>query len=100
MRAPIEEITARGHTHIFTDVFEDDVHSPLGIHTRVLGFVPVATHERGELDCASRRITLLLDLKSSYQRCKARGSGAYHYLTARRPQRLHYRIAARQHHKA
>src|SRR5262249_35763671 len=68
MRASIEEITARGHTHIITDVFEHNVHSPLGFHTRVLGLVPVAAHERGELNRASRRITLLLDLKSSYQR--------------------------------
>jgi|SRR5215472_17492879 len=34
-------------------------------------FVPVATHQQGELNCASRRITVVLDLKASYQRLKA-----------------------------
>lgn len=93
MRAATHEIVARGYTHVITDVFEDDPHSPLGFHTRVMGFRPVATHDHGELNCKSRRITLLLDLKSSYQRLKARGNWIYRYLTARWPDALHRRFA-------
>ena len=94
MRAATEEMVARGYTHVITDVFEDDVHSPLGFHTRVMGFVPVATHDVGELNCTSRRITLVLDLKSSYRRLKARGNWVYRYLTSRWPDALHQRLAA------
>lgn len=93
MRAATEDTVARGCTHLITDVFEDDAHSPLGFHTRVMGFMPVATHDHGELDCKSRRITLVLDLKSSYQRLKARGNWVYRYLTARWPDALHRRFA-------
>jgi hypothetical protein len=35
MRVATEDMVARGYTHVITDVFEDDVHSPLGFHTRV-----------------------------------------------------------------
>jgi hypothetical protein len=94
MRAATEEILARDNTHVITDVFEDDAHSPLGFHTRVMGFVPVATHEIGELDFKSRPITLVLDLKSSYRRLKAQGNWAYRYLTAHWPDSLHQRLAA------
>jgi hypothetical protein len=94
MRAATQEMVARGYTHVITDVFEDDPHSPLGFHTRVMGFRPVATHEHGELNCRSRRITLMLDLKSSYRRLKARGNWIYRYLTARWPDALHQRFAA------
>lgn len=94
MRAAMEDILNRGYTHIITDVFEDDAHSPLGFHTRVIGFVPVAIHQHGELNCPSRRITLLLDLKSSYHRLKARGNWVYRHLTAGWPQELHRCLAA------
>jgi hypothetical protein len=94
MRAAMEDILNRGYTHIITDVFEDDAHSPLGFHTRVIGFVPVATHTHGELNCQSRRITLLLDLKSSYHRLKARGNWVYRQLTANWPPALHRCLAA------
>src|SRR5262245_30718653 len=94
MRAAMEDIVNRGYTHIITDVFEDDAHSPLGFHTRVIGFVPVATHKHGELNCQSRRITLLLDLKSSYHRLKARGNWVYRHLTANWPPALHRGLAA------
>jgi hypothetical protein len=93
MRAATEQIVGRGYTHVITDVFEDDRHSPLGFHTRVMGFRPVATHDHGELNCKSRRITLVLDLKMSYQRLKARGNWIYRYLTARWPDALHRRFA-------
>jgi Acetyltransferase (GNAT) family len=94
MRAATEEMVARGYTHVITDVFEDDVHSPFGFHTRVMGFIPIATHDLGELNCKSRRITLVLDLKLSYRRLKARGSWVYRYLTAHWPEALHQRLAA------
>lgn len=94
MRSATEEMVTRGYTHAITDVFEDDPHSPLGFHTRVMGFEPVATHDRGELNCKSRRITLLLDLGASYRRLKARGNWIYRYLTARWPDALHRRLAA------
>lgn len=94
MRAATREMVGRGYTHVITDVFEDDPHSPLGFHTRVMGFRPVATHDQGELDCKSRRITLLLDLKSSYQRLKARRGWLFRYLTAQWPAAVHARFAA------
>ena len=94
MRAATEEVVDRGYTHLVTDVFEDDPHSPLGFHTRVMGFLPVATHDHGELNCKSRRITLLLDLKSTYRRLRARGNWVYRYLTARWPDAFHRRLAA------
>jgi hypothetical protein len=94
MRAATEQIVARNYTHVITDVFEDDPHSPLGFHTRVMGFRPVATHDEGELNCKSRRITLLLDLKASYRRLKSRGNWIFRYLTARWPDALHHRLAA------
>jgi hypothetical protein len=93
MRAATEEMVTRGCTHAITDVFEDDPHSPLGFHTRVMGFRPVATHDHGELNCDSRRITLLLDLAAAYRRLKARGNWLYRYLTARWPDALHRRFA-------
>jgi hypothetical protein len=93
MRAATEEMVARSYTHLITDVFEDDPHSPFGFHTRVMGFQPVATHERGELNCDSRRITLVLDLKSSYKRLKARGNWVFRYLTAGWPDAVHRRFA-------
>src|SRR5262245_28982310 len=93
MRAAAEETLARGYTHFITDVFENDPHSPYGFHTRVMGFRPVATHDRGELNCRSRRITLLLDLDATYRRLKARGNWIYRYLTARWPDALHRRFA-------
>lgn len=94
MRAATEEMVARGYARVLTDVFEDDPHSPLGFHTRVMGFMPVATHDHGELHCTSRRVTLVLDLKSSYLRLKARGNWVYRYLTAHWPDALHRRLAA------
>src|SRR5262245_41049350 len=83
MRAATAETVARGYTHFVTDVFEDDPHSPLGFHTRVMGFFPVATHEVGELACSSRRITLVLDLRAAYKRLKARSNFMFRYLTGR-----------------
>lgn len=93
MRAATEAMLSRGCTHIITDVFEDDRHSPFGFHTRVMGFMPIATHDRGELNCASRRITMVLDLKASYQRLRTRGHWLFRYLTKHWDDTLHHRFA-------
>lgn len=94
MRAATEESVTRGYTHFITDVFEDDPHSPYGFHTRVIGFLPVATHDVGELNCASRRITLVLDLKAAYARLRRSGNWIYRYLTGQWSPALHRRLAA------
>jgi hypothetical protein len=93
MRAATEETVARGYTHLVTDVFEDDPHSPYHFHTKVLGFQPVATHEFGELHCRSRRITLVLDLKLAYQRLEKSGNWLFRYLTGTWDDSLHRRLA-------
>jgi N-acyl amino acid synthase FeeM len=72
MRAAIVEVVERGYTHFLTSVFADDPHSPLGFHTRVLGFERIGSHRGGELACASARILLVLDIARAYQRLKQR----------------------------
>jgi hypothetical protein len=72
MRAAIVEVVERGYTHFFTSVFADDPHSPLGFHTRVLGFERIGSHRTGELACTSIRILLILDIARAYQRLKQR----------------------------
>jgi hypothetical protein len=93
MRAATHETLERGFTHYITDVFEGDPHSPYGFHTRVMGFHPVATHDDGELDCARRRITLILDLKAAYQRLRRGRSWLFRTLTADWDEGLHRRLA-------
>ena len=78
----MEEVVARRYTHLITDVFEDDPHSPLKFHLRVLGFERIATHRFGELSCASPRVVLVLDLKRAYQRLKARRDRVFRTLTS------------------
>ena len=92
MREASTETVQRGYTHYITDVFEDDPHSPYQFHTRVMGFQQVATHEVGELNCRSRRITLVLDLAASYKRLRAKGTWIYRYLTESWDERLHQRF--------
>ncbi len=92
MREASTETVERGYTHYITDVFEDDPHSPYKFHTRVMGFQQVATHEVGELNCESRRITLVLDLAASYKRLRAKGTWIYRYLTEGWDERLHQRF--------
>ena len=94
MRAVTIDSLERGITHLITDVFEDDAHSPYGFHTRVLGFHPVATHDAGELNSRSRRITLLLDIPAAYKRLRSRNAWFYRYLTSVLPDRLQERLAA------
>jgi hypothetical protein len=81
IRAAIERTVRRGYSHYVTDVFENERHSPYEFHTRVLGFEPVATHDRGELACSERRITLLLDIGASYRRLRAERNYFYRLVT-------------------
>ena len=81
MRAAATETVSKGYTHYITDVFEDDPHSPYQFHTKVMGFQPVATHEVGELNCRSRRITMVLDLKAAYRRLKDKGNWVFRFFT-------------------
>jgi hypothetical protein len=94
MRAAAAETVARGFTHYVTDVFEDDPHSPYGFHTRIMGFFPVATHDVGELQCRSRRITLVLDIRAAYKRLKTRGTWIYRYFTSQWDDALHQHMIA------
>jgi hypothetical protein len=80
MKAAIAEVVERGYTHFLTDVFEDDPHSPLQFHTRVLGFERIGTHRTGELACASMRIILMLDIGRAYQRLKRRRNKVFREL--------------------
>lgn len=89
MRAAFSEIISRGYTHLVTDVFEDDPHSPYGFHTRVIGFKPIATHDGGELHCRSRRITLLLDMRDSYYRMRDHSRWLFQALTNDWTDRMH-----------
>lgn len=93
MRAATRETVERGFTHYITDVFENDPHNPYGFHTRVMGFDPVATHDHGELHCASRRITMVLDLKAAYGRLRRRRGWIFRTLTADWDEGLHRRLA-------
>jgi hypothetical protein len=79
MRAAAAETVGRGYTHFVTDVFEGETHSPLAFHRRVLGFEPVATHNHGELAATNTRITMLLDLRSAYDRFQRRGGWIHRY---------------------
>lgn len=94
MRMATREVVEREYTQLVTDVFENDPHSPLGFHTRIAGFRPVATHEVGELLFKGRRITLLLDIKTAYLSLKARGSWFFRVLTRGWSQAMHNRLAA------
>jgi len=93
MRAATRETIERGFTHYITDVFENERHSPYGFHTRVMGFAPVATHERGELRCLNRRITMILDIKAAYQRLRREKRWIFRSLTADWDEGLHRRLA-------
>ena len=72
MKEAVREVVIRGYTHLLTDVFESDPHSPLHFHTRVLGFERIGTHRYGELSCESLRIILVLDLARAYHRIRLR----------------------------
>lgn len=94
MRGALRELVARGCKKLVTDVFEDDAHSPLGFHTRIIGFRPIATHEVGELRHKGRRITLLLDMKTSYKALKSRGNWFFRVITGGWTDAMHHSLAA------
>lgn len=94
MKAASEETIRRGFSHYVTDVFEGEQHSPYDFHTRVMGFVPVATHDVGELDCPNRRITLLLDLRQAYYRLRKSRNKIYRMLTDGWTEDMHERLAS------
>jgi hypothetical protein len=89
MRDAVYETCRRGYTHYITDVFEDDPHSPYQFHTNVMGFIPVATHDFGELNSTSRRITMILDLRDAYRRLKEQGGWIYRFFTANWDEAMH-----------
>jgi hypothetical protein len=92
MREASRETVANDYTHYVTDIFEGEVHSPYDFHTRVMGFQPVATHDVGELNCPNRRITMVLDLKSAYQRIQTKQKWIYRYLTKDWDESLHEKL--------
>jgi hypothetical protein len=94
MGAASGETLERGFTHYLTDIFEGEQHSPYKFHSRVIGFQVVATHEQGELNCACRRITMLLDLKQSYLRLRRRNNWIFRTMTSGWDERLHQRLMA------
>ncbi|HVY20824.1 MAG TPA: GNAT family N-acetyltransferase [Bauldia sp.] len=94
MRAATIDSLKRRVTHLITDVFEDDPHSPLGFHTRVVGFRAVATHDVGELNSASRRITLVLDVNAAREELSRRNNWFYRYIMSALPRALHAQLAA------
>lgn len=79
----------RGCTHYVTDVFEGEVNSPYGFHTRVVGFRPVASHAKGEINCPNRRITLILDLREAYRKLQRRENRFYRSITMEWDENLH-----------
>ncbi|MEM7581951.1 MAG: GNAT family N-acetyltransferase [Acidobacteriota bacterium] len=81
MGAATTETLERGFTHFITDVFESDPNSPMKFHQRILGFQTVATHTIGELNHLGRRITMLLDLKESFQRLRLSNNWLFRYVT-------------------
>ncbi len=92
MRTASEETVRRGFTHYVTDIFEGEKHSPYDFHTRVMGFLPVATHDTGELNCPNRRITLILDLKQAYHRLKSSKKWVFRLLTENWDDELHRKM--------
>jgi hypothetical protein len=94
MRAVTITCLERKVACLITDVFEDDPHSPFGFHTRVLGFRPVATHDVGELNCKSRRITMVLELAPAYRRLRRRNHWFYRYVNSALSAALSGQVAA------
>jgi ribosomal protein S18 acetylase RimI-like enzyme len=92
MAAAARDTMERGFTHYITDVFEGERHSPYKFHSRVMGFQVVATHEKGELNCECRRITMLLDLRQTYLRLRLRNNWIFRTLTNGWDERLHDRL--------
>jgi len=94
MKAATEDTIRRGYSHLITDVFEGERHSPFHFHKRVIGFQTVATHDTGELNCSLRRITMLLNLREAYQRLRLSQGRFYRFLTEGWDDSLHRRLSA------
>lgn len=94
LREAISDTVRRGYSHYVTDVFEGEVNSPYQFHTRVLGFIPVATHATGELHCAHRRVTLVLDLRDCYARLSAANGYFFRLITQGWDETLHRALRA------
>ena len=67
---------------------------PTGFTPGLWVLPPVGTHEHGELYSHSRRITLVLDIRSAYQRLKRRGNWIFRFLTDDWDDQLHKELAA------
>lgn len=89
MNAASKDTVEREFTHYITDVFEGEQHSPYDFHSRVMGFEVVATHDTGELNCACRRITMLLDIKRGYRRLRESKSWVFRSITKGWEERHH-----------
>jgi hypothetical protein len=59
-----------------------------------MGFLPVATHDVGELNTHHRRITLILDLRQAYWRLKTKKKKVYRLLTDGWTEDLHQKMAS------
>src|SRR5262245_42453842 len=94
MNAATREVVERGYTHLLTDVFEGDPHSPYEFHTRVLGFQQIGTHTHGEMKTSCRRIILALDIQEAFLRMRARGGRMFAEFTAGYRHLLEERVAA------
>lgn len=82
MKAAITEVVQRGYTHLITDVYDGDPHSPLHFHMRALGFERIGTHRHGELACDHMRIILVLDIPRAYRRLKERDNRLFRELAS------------------
>ncbi len=94
LKAATEDTVRREYSHLITDVFEGERHSPYYFHKRVIGFQTVATHDKGELNCRLRRITMLLNLREAYQRLRLSQSRFFRFLTEGWDDALHRRLSA------
>ena len=92
MKAAVKDTVERGFTHYVTDIFEGEEHSPYLFHTRVMGFVPVATHDVGELNCPNRRITMVLDIAACYRKLKKSSGWIFRILTGDWSEELHRKL--------
>jgi hypothetical protein len=94
MRTAVREIVERDYTHLVTDVFEGDPHSPYEFHTRVLGFAEIGSHTHGELQSDRKRIILAVDIDQAFLRMRTRSDRFYRRFTEGYRHLLEARLAA------
>jgi hypothetical protein len=96
IRAAVRELVERGVSHCVTDSFEAEKTSPLRFISRFLGFRAVATHDKGELNCANRRVTSLVDIAATYRAMRKGGvkRWLFRFITKDWPAELHERLQA------